>query len=111
MSLRIELWNDKSDHQFIEYDLFLVHSEEDGFKLQIGESKIGTLNDWLHGIHDGYRFHTRDHDDLYNSSQELGGGWWLGVSNQVCLTCANGVSEWSGVKTYMKMMIKPTFEF
>lgn len=128
MSVRIELWNTKNDHEFIEYDSsFLVYSERDEFKMEIGKSTRGTLIDWLHTIHNGYRFHARDRGDSSRSAYTLHGAWWFGSNNKVCLTCNRDDTEtWaqSGtaggdestddngnsttiVYNYVKMMIKP----
>lgn len=116
MNVRIEIWNTKSDHEFIEYDSFLVYSESDGFKMEMGKSVRGTLIDWMHTIHNGYRFYTRDRDNSNRNAQFYQGGWWYGATNKVCLTCnrEDDMETWgesgngSLVYNFVKMMIKPS---
>lgn len=114
MDVRIELWNTKSDHQFMEYESFLVYSESDNFKMEIGKNTRGTLIDWLHSIHNGYSFYARDRDNTNRNAHVFKGGWWFGSNNKLCLTCSNSLIEtWSEsgngsvVYDFVKMMIKP----
>lgn len=118
MSLRIEVWNKKADHQFIEYETFLVYSENDQFKLDLSKSTRGTLTDWLYTFHNGLPFYTKDHDTQAKNAHFNKGGWWFAPVNKVCLTCTKEVSEtWASIGNesanssliyhFAKMMIKP----
>jgi hypothetical protein len=116
MGLRIELWNTKSDVQFIEYDSILVYSESEEYKLEVSKSVRGTLIDWLHAHHNSNRFYAKDRDNHNKDATKNKGAWWFGFINKVCLTCTrNDTETWSSsgsgnlslIYSFAKMMIKP----
>lgn len=112
MVLRIELWNTKTDHQFIEYDSFLVYSEENDFKVEVGKSDRATLVDWF-AHHSGNIFGTKDRGNFNKTCSMYKGAWWFGINNKVCLTCTQDIETWglsgdeSMIYTFAKMMIRP----
>lgn len=127
-SLRIELFNDEFDAEFIEYDNFLIYSEANGFRLELSAKSRGTMYDWFHESHNNMTFIAKDTKldvGLEDCAKRNAAGWWFSsVSKKfnllpetcydVCLTCSDSNStHWTNeankTNSNMKMMIKPTF--
>lgn len=119
-SLRIEIHNDQSDPDFIEYDSFLVSSEKKDFELEIGAKSLGTLDDHLI-THNKLKFSTFDkrNDGNLNCAKRYGGGWWYKAMNpcyaasltsfdtQWGLANMNNQNLPKDQRTFIRMMIKP----
>lgn len=122
MRLRIELSNSPTTvEHFMQYDIFRVGLESDLFRLNIGPSTSGTLNDTF-SLHNNLPFSTADSDNSpgsFKCSREWQlSGWWFNSCYTVCLTCScQDVGEWLPVGSnghsgalkfnFIKMLITP----
>lgn len=78
VELRIILQNKDGNGNWMEYSLFKMKSENENYKLVIGDFKNGTDKDSLI-YHNGEDFSTFDHRSGTNlpCASTIGNGWWF----------------------------------
>lgn len=108
--VRIELWNNYEDEDYLEYESFYLNPESDKFRLTISAFTRGTLNDSFN-TQNSMPFATRDKDTVSGCSKSIRAGWWFKNCYNLCLTCVGTVlyEPTYTFKTFVKMMIKHNF--
>lgn len=117
LTLRMEISNNATDLQWIEYAEFKVMPESSKFELHLAKKRGGTLVDHS-GYHSGLKFSTKDKDnDLArsNCAKSLNGGWWFDSCFYFCFTCEGTVIsghyrfELGAYRffKFIKMLVKP----
>ena len=97
--LRIDLEDFENKTRYALYNTFVVRDPNDGYKLSIG-GYSGNAGNAL-GVHNGYKFITKDRDDGHRCAALYKGGWWYSGCHYANL---NG-QYFEGTATYGKGII------
>ena len=114
----MELYNNMSFINFIEFNNFSIGSEASLYRLNLNTKISGNLIDFSY-YHNGQGFTTYDWDNdnrTLNCAVHNRGGWWMNACFTFCLTCENVTGHYKPSLTanssqflfynYIKMMIK-----
>lgn len=93
MSIRLEISNNESDEEWIEYDWFLIMPESNKFKIRISKDVRGTLPEQLSKLNDQI-FDVPGSGSGNTCPLSFAAGWWYLNCYSACLTCTSEFGSW-----------------